>query len=47
MSTGVGVIWENNNDFNASLLLGVPLKRDVGGKKTDSVRLQFSISKTF
>ncbi len=46
MSTGVGVVWENNN-YNASLLLGLPIKKDVGGKKTDSVRLQFNISKTF
>ena len=46
MSTGVGVVWENN-DYNASLLLGLPIKKDVGGKKTDNVRLQFNISKTF
>lgn len=46
MSTGLGVVWENN-DFNASLLLGVPLKRDVGGKETDSVRVQLSLFKTF
>ena len=46
MSTGIGVVWENNN-YNASLLLGLPIKKDVGGKKTDSVRLQFSVSKTF
>jgi hemolysin activation/secretion protein len=46
MSTGLGVTWENNG-FNTSLLVGLPLKRDVGGKKADSMRLQFSIGKTF
>ena len=46
MSTGVGFVWENNG-FNANLLLGMPLKKDVGGKKTDSVRIQLNLFKTF
>ena len=46
MSTGIGVTWENNG-YNASLLLGLPLKKDVGGKDVSSLRLQFRISKTF
>lgn len=46
MSTGLGVAWEQN-DLKANLILGKPLKKDVGGKKVDSLRVQFSLSKTF
>ncbi|SHK76123.1 Hemolysin activation/secretion protein [Selenomonas ruminantium] len=46
MSTGLGIAWEQN-DFHANLILGKPLKKDVGGKKVDSLRVQFSLSKTF
>ena len=46
MSTGLGIVWDNK-DFYANLLLGLPLKKDVGGKKVDSFRLQFSLSKMF
>lgn len=46
MSTGLGVAWEQD-DFKANLILGKPLKKDVGGKEVDSLRVQFSLSKTF
>ena len=46
MSTGLGAAWEQN-DFKANLILGKPLKKDVGGKKVDSLRVQFSLSKSF
>ena len=46
VSAGVGVT-ASVKDVNASLMLGIPLKREIGGEKVDRARLHFALSATF
>ena len=46
VSTGVGVT-ASIKDVSASLVLGIPLKREIGNEKVDRGRLHFTLSATF
>lgn len=46
VSAGVGVL-AGFKDVTASVILGIPLKREIAGNKVDAARVHFMISATF